>query len=430
MTLASQSVDGNRRRFLKAMAAATVGPSIVGLVQPSAAGAPSETESLIQSITPTIAEEGRNRAENWAWFHPRACLVPRSGGPPVALMTIQSIGGSDYFGPVHWSTSADNGKTWSEFMPIPGLDRHPTGESDMLMGVCDVSPDYHAASNTTLAMGHNVYYQGGRLARPQGPRWPVYTVWNADGTWAKPKKLEWNDPRGSRIYTSGCGQRIMLPDGDVLIPLSFGNAEWKQRRATAALCEFDGHTLNIKRVGNELTIEAGRGLLEPSLVEFKGRYYMTIRAEDDRGYVSSSDDGLQWSPKKAWVWDDGRPLVMSTTQQHWLAHHERLYLVYTRKAKENVNVMRWRAPLYMAQVDTESQRLVRSSERIVLPMRGDGVNDAKNVARMGNFHVTDASPNESWVTAGECLPANDWRGDVLLSRIRWRRPNRRVASGG
>ena len=431
------------------MAAAALGPSVIGAVRSTAAAEPTETDSLIRSITPTIAEEGRNRAENWAWFHPRACMVPRSDGPHVALMTVQSIGGSDYFGPVHWSTSDDNGKTWSEFMPIPGLDRHPagldrhpagldrhpagldrhpTGEGNMLMGVCDVSPDYHAASNTTLAMGHNVYYQGGHLARPQGPRWPVYTVWNADGTWAKPKKLEWNDPRGSQIYTSGCGQRIMRPDGDVLIPLSFGNADWKQRRVTTALCKFDGHTLSIKQIGNELTIDAGRGLLEPSLVEFGGRYYMTIRAEDDRGYVSVSGNGLEWAPKKAWVWDDGRPLTMSTTQQHWLAHHERLFLVYTRKAKENVNVMRWRAPLYMAEVDTESLRLVRSTERIVLPIRGDGVNDAKNVARIGNFHVTDASPHESWVTAGECLPANGWRGDILLSRIRWQRSNRRVAS--
>lgn len=429
MPLANRPTNGTRRRFLKSMAAAAVGPSLVGYLPNATAGAPSETDSLIRSITPTIAEEGRNRAENWAWFHPRACLVPRSGGPPVALMTIQSIGGSDYFGPVHWSTSADNGETWSEFMPIPGLDRHPTGEGDMLMGVCDVSPDYHPASNTTLAMGHNVYYQGGHLARPQGPRWPVYTVWNAGGTWAEPKKLEWNDPRGSQIYTSGCGQRIMLAGGDVLIPLSFGASGWKQRRAASAWCKFDGRTLSIKQIGNELAIEAGRGLLEPSLVEFNGRYYMTIRAEDDRGYVSVSDDGLQWVPKKAWAWDDGRPLTMSTTQQHWLAHHEQLFLVYTRQAKENANVMRWRAPLYMAQVDTESLRLVHSTERIVLPISGDGVNDAKNVARIGNFHVTDASPNESWVTAGECLPANDWRGDVLLSRIRWQRPNRRVLPG-
>ncbi len=396
----------------------------------SSAAAASQGGALIDSITPTTVDKGRKRDEEWAWFHARACMVPRLDGSAVALMTAQSIGGSDYFGPVHWTTSADGGETWSEFKPIPGLDRHPTGNGEMLMGVCDVSPDYHVKSKTTLVMGHNVYYKGGHLARPQGPRWPVYTVWKADGTWGEAKKLQWDDPRGSQIYTSGCGQRIMLPDGDVLIPLSFGNAAWKQRRATSALCKFDGKTLAIKRIGNELTIEAGRGMLEPSLVEFDGRYYMTIRAEDGRGYVSVSDDGLHWAAKKAWAWDDGRPLTMSTTQQHWLAHHEGLFLVYTRKAKENVNVMRWRSPLYIARVDPKTLQLVRSSERIVLPMRGDGIDDAKNVARMGNFHVTEASAEESWVTVGECLPASGWRGDVLLSRIRWRRPNRRVSAEG
>jgi len=57
---------------------------------------------------------------------------------------------------------------------------------------------------------------------------------------------------------------------------------------------------------------------------------------------------------------------------------------------------------------------------------GDGVNDADNVARMGNFHVTNVTPNESWVTVGECLPANRWRGDLLLGRIHWAEPNRLV----
>ena len=47
----------------------------------------------------------------------------------------------------------------------------------------------------------------------------------------------------------------MLPDGDVLVPLSFGNADWKQRRATSALCSFDERILSIKQIGNELAIE-------------------------------------------------------------------------------------------------------------------------------------------------------------------------------
>ena len=36
-------------------------------------------------------------------------------------MTLQEIKGSDYFGPVHWTTSKDLGKTWSPFQPAPPL---------------------------------------------------------------------------------------------------------------------------------------------------------------------------------------------------------------------------------------------------------------------------------------------------------------------
>ena len=104
----------------------------------------------------------------------------------------------------------------------------------------------------------------------------------------------------------------------------------------------------------------GRGFLEPSLAKLDGAYYMTIRAEDNRGYVTRSADGLQWDKPTPWSWDDdGSPLTMSTTQQRWLPHADGLLLVYTRKATENANVMRWRAPLYVAEVDPATLRLRR-----------------------------------------------------------------------
>ena len=174
--------------------------------------------------------------------------------------------------------------------------------------------------------------------------------------------------------------------------------------------------MTAREAGNTLHNHAKRGLLEPNLVAFRDRFYMTIRAEDGRGYVAASDDGLQWHPQRAWAWDDGEPLTMSTTQQHWLPHGDGLHLVYTRKARDNVNVMRWRAPLYMARVDLDRLRLIRATERVVLPLVGDGVEAAKHVARMGNFHTTAAAPDESWVTAGETLPDDEWRGDLLLAR--------------
>ena len=408
-----QKHEIRRRQFLHSMSTLVV-TSPWGC---RAALGAQQTDGPIKEISVEALDDGRSREEAWAWFHPRACMIPCPDGP-IALMTMQRISGSDYFWPIQWCQSTDLGKTWSDPAPIPGLGRHDTDTPGLAEGVCDVSPDYHAVTNTTLAMGHNVYYRGGHLARPQGPRWPVYTVRDADGNWSKPRKLVWDDPRGAQIYTSNCGQRLMLDSGDVLLPLSFGNADWPARRVSSALCTFDGKTLTVKQVGNELINNARRGLLEPSLAQFGGRYFMTIRAEDNRGYVSRSNDGLHWSKQKAWAWDDGEPLTMSTTQQHWLMHNDTLFLVYTRKAEANANVMRWRAPIYLAQVDPEGQCLLRATERVVLPMIGDGVNDPNHVARMGNFHITNATPHESWVTVGECLPHDGWRGNLLLARIR------------
>jgi hypothetical protein len=345
------------------------------------------------------------------------------GEQRVALMTCQTIGGSDYFGQVHWSASVDEGRTWSGPEPIPSLGRRmlPDGYEE---GVCDLVPEYHPLTDTVLAMGHNVYYRDGALARPNEGRYPVYVVRNAAGQWSERRRLPWDDPRATAIYTCGCAQRVTLENGDVLVPLSFGPLDRRDRGVGSVLCAYDGERVSVRVCGNELRLPVGRGLLEPSTTRFQGRFYMTIRAEDGRGYVSGSEDGLAWDEQRPWCWDDGEPLTMSTTQQRWLTHSDGLFLVYTRRATENANVFRWRAPLFLSQVDVRTLRLIRESERVVLPLIGDGIDDPDHVARMGNFHVVNASQWESWVTVGETLPLDGWRGDTLLARIRWSAPNR------
>ena len=164
------------------------------------------------------------------------------------------------------------------------------------------------------------------------------------------------------------------------------------------------------------------------MATFRDRFFLTMRAEDGRGYVSTSSDGVSYSEKVAWVWDDGTPLDLSTTQQHWLAHSEALHLVYTRKDTSNLSVTRWRSPLWIAQVDPERLCLIRSTERVALPLVGDGIEAPDEVALMGNFHTLNVSPDESWVTAGEWMPKHGAKGDTLLARIRWSRSNRLALS--
>ncbi|MEZ6048543.1 MAG: sialidase family protein [Planctomycetaceae bacterium] len=393
-------------------------------ISDSLKAAPANSTSLVKSIESEVLFNGRT--ENHRWFHPRACVVPGTDHDSV-LMTMQSITGSDVFGPVHWTESLDQGKSWTTPELIPGLGRREF-DATHEVGVCDVTPQYHPQTQTTIAMGHNVYYRNQVLANPQLNRWPVYSIRNAEGAWSQPQKLHWDDPRGAFIYTCNCGQRLVLENGDILIALTFG-ADIKQPRLISTIrCTYDGSEIKVTESGNTLENSVKRGLLEPSLVAYGNRYYVTIRAEDDRGYVAVSDDGLNWEPQVPWCWEDGEPLVMSTTQQHWLEHSDALYLVYTRRDETNAKVIRYRAPIYMAEVNLETMQLNRETEQIVLPALGDPVNFPKGVALMGDFNITHLNQHESWVTVGENLPYAGYKGNTLLARIKWSRPNLLVQS--
>ena len=48
-----------------------------------------------------------------------------------------------------------------------------------------------------------------------------------------------------------------------------------------------------KNVGPAITSNQGRGLLEPSVTQFDEHFYMTIRAEDNHGYLAVSDDDMR-----------------------------------------------------------------------------------------------------------------------------------------
>ena len=134
-----------------------------------------ESAPLIESIEKeTLWRNRHGRGETW--FHPRACMIPGKDGEPLALMNLQVIGGSDYFGQVHWSESRDLGRTWSEPQSIAALGRDPVeGRSDGLKAaVCDVTPQYHPPTDTVIALGHVVFYKGEYFARDeQLARYPV-----------------------------------------------------------------------------------------------------------------------------------------------------------------------------------------------------------------------------------------------------------------
>ena len=364
--------------------------------------------------------------KNENYFHPKATLIPGNS----LLMTLQTIGASDYFGDVQYVFSDIESKceTWTKLNSIPGFERKQLGNRENIYeGICDVVPDYHEMTDSVLAMGFNVYYRNGKIYEPSSEffngdksclkRFPVYAVMNSKCKWiTQRKKLEFSEFDDCSIYASNCSQRIILENEQIIIPLTFGYFGRYDRMATTLLCDFDGKELSVLKRGNILELPVERGLLEPSIVFYRNKFFLTLRAEDDHGYLSVSSDGLNWEPIRQWSWEDGTKLTMSTTQQHWLKLGGKLYLTYTRKDCKNDKVFRWRSPLYIAEFDMEKLCLKKDTEQIVFPMRPHSENP-ESIGLMGNFHPLALSETEAIITVGEMHPKMNFSGNTLLAHL-------------
>lgn len=361
------------------------------------------------------------------WVHPRGGAIP--GDPPVVVVTMQklTLRGSDVFGPLCEMRTDDLGETWQgplEHAATLGQRDEPDG---VVVGACDFWPKWHRKSGRLLGIGHTVRYKGDKVM-PVRRRETCYSVYDpGKRAWTAWQTLDMGDGKTFFNAGAGCVQRVDLPDGGILLPIYFKGESEKFSRVTVLKCAFDGERLSLAGRGNVLAVDADRGLGEPSLTHFRGRYYLTLR-QDKAGYVATSDDGLTFTQPKIWTWDDGQELGNYNTQQHWVTHAEALYLVYTRRGANNDHVMRHRAPLFIGRVDPDRLCIVRSSERILVPERG---------ARLGNFGVTEVNENETWVTVAEWMQTNppnpfDYTvcmkygsdNSVFVARILWARPNK------
>ena len=355
------------------------------------------------------------------WVHPRAGAIP--GSPPQVVLTMQKLllTGSDVFYALNHLSSSDLGKTWTrpvEHSATLGRREEPDG---VIVAACDFTPKWHAKTGKLLGIGHTVRYSSNKVIHER-PRETCFSVYD-------PQKSTWSPwalmpmPAGPKFYNAGAGsvQRVDLENGDILLPIYFKGQGDQYYRVTVLRCSFDGSTLRFIEQGNDLSLESGRGVYEPSLIRCAGKFYLTLR-NDTAGYVCVSDDGLHFSEPKRWDWTDGGDLGNYNTQQHWVAHKDHLYLVYTRKGANNDHVFRHRAPLFMAEVDKASLTVKRETERILVPERG---------ARLGNFGVCEVSESETWVTVAEWMqkngpdiiikPDNKYGADnsVYAARILW-----------
>jgi hypothetical protein len=396
--------------------------------------------SKIDRITNEVILHGRKN--NQAWFEPAVGIIPGDQTNPPKVFVRATLLTGDDIGPQLFLKTDDLGKSWSNPVLCQNWFKVPL-ENDVFeepwFGFF-----YHSLTKKFIAPGITHFVQDAgkydssihknetHYYAPQLKRSIVYSLWDPlDADFTPWKRMRLPADLYLGIYQNG--QFHEMEDGTILIPgYYYGNPESKTGRnkysnITVLRCRFDGNDLVFIEHGSVHTVEQNRGLHEPSVVYFKGNYYLTIR-HDLRGYVTHSVDGLQYQDPVVWRFDDGEELGNYNTQQKWLKHEDSLYLVYNRKSELNNGVFRSRAPLFIAEVDADKLVVKKKTERIVFPEQS---------ARMGNFNIVNVQENESWVITGEWLEGNfphskegqrfwvgwdnvnylQYIGDLLLARI-------------
>lgn len=387
----------------------------------------------LYQIEHTTATQGFDK--KMCWVHARAGAMPGKDGPTVVMTTQKlQLSGSDIFYAIHSLHSKDLGATWttpaeqSTFARVPFSFRE---KKDLEMTVCDFWPKWHKASGKLLGTGHTVVYENNRVMHVR-PRATPYAVYDPDNnTWSEWKTIKLPDEPKFENAGAGCVQRTDLANGDILLPIYFKALEAPHYTVTVLRCRFDGEEMTYLKHGSELSLPIKRGLYEPSVTQFSDRFFLTMR-NDDHGYVSVSDDGLNYSEPKRWTFDDGSNLGNYNTQQHWVSHSDALFLVYTRRGASNDHVFRHRAPLFIARVDPDKLTIIRDSEQVLVPEKG---------ARLGNFGVTEVSPNETWVTVTEWMqapgpnyhdptPLIERGADnrIWVAKLKWQKPNKNFSN--
>lgn len=401
-------------------------------------GGISESETFKLELE-TIA---KGNEKEFTWTHARSAVIPSD--PPKLITTMSQTlkKGSDVYHDLFQIESLDRGETWTSPEVIPSLTiiKQDSGYRSLV----DMWPQWHSNAKKVVNIGTSPFYSNAKT-HDGWKKKVVYAFLDSETEqWSAPQFLELPklDHDGMLLMApaAGSAQWLELPNGDILLPIFYFKVTEEQAflamtkpdeafsignlmksddfgfSSTVVRCSFDGENLIYQEHGDELILKQGRGIYEPSITFYKGEYYLTMRS-DKSAYVSKSKDGLHFSPLKEWTFNDGAVLGSYNTQQHWVSHSDALYLVYTRRGADNDEVFRHRAPLFMAQVDSDKLEVIRDSERVVVPNRG---------VALGNFGIMEVNQNETWITVaeymrGEVNVAAD--NSVFTAKILWNRPN-------
>ncbi|MBE6358490.1 MAG: hypothetical protein E7057_04495 [Lentisphaerae bacterium] len=342
-------------------------------------------------------------------FHPAVAVLSENH----LLMSFQRIFSSDCYGACEFCESFDGGRSWSEARGVPGFESKVVA-GDYVIGIADVRCFTFPDKRHVLFIGCTARYHKKKIEDFSDiVRGSYYTVYDSKEKRFHPVRMladsyvEWR---------AACTQLYFTGKREFLLPIYFGINPPNPRFAVQVLKISLSDSFEIASVteGNSMTNTIGRGLIEPSIVRHGNRFFLTIRAEDGNGYFAVSDDGLNFASPQKWMFDDGSEFVTSSTQQHWFCLDDKLYLAYTRKSCGNVEVFRYRAPLWASEVivDGEKLRLKKSAETIILPMKKRN----SDTGLCGNFHTVGCR-NDSIISDACIFADSGMQTEVCIAKV-------------
>ncbi len=355
----------------------------------------------LQSQTITSGYDRRR-----CWVHARCARMPREGAPARLVLTMQyslissEDHVSDIFSGLYGMTSDDEGDSWSAPAPLPNLGCWPR-EGGIEVAIADFTPQWLPVNQRLLGMGCTVEYRDHLRVNHPLRHEVAYAFYDAECLcWSQPRMLEIPN---RKVCSAGCIQWVELPDGDLLVPVTWKSDTAASHYVSVFRCRLRDDELMMLEEGPKLSLPFARGFVEPSLIEFGGQFWLTLR-NDFGAYVAVSRDGLHYPKVVPWHFCNGRPLGSYNTQQHWARMGEQLFLVYTRSGFDNDHIVRHRAPLLMAEVDPMRLCLRKETEQVVVPERG---------APLGNFGVSQNGPEEVLICVSEWMEnAGSWNHEV------------------
>jgi len=326
--------------------------------------------------------------------HPRPecapCLRECYVGPKLErwqLHAFQSV--SDVWHEVNERFSSDNGRTWSEYRPVPNANRTLKG---VLVQEGGGARLYNAEAGVLLEAWVRVMRSG-----PVYNSYSYYHISRDYGrTWTALKQLRYEpgddfDPEnplkaGYRMKNQGTPTDIIRhSNGTVLVCLGHANApddpdNDKRPEKAGAMC-FIGRWNADKQdydwtAGNRIFGSpkiTSRGMAEPVIAELKdGRVLMLLRGSDTpqtpgrRWYAVSSDAGKTFSEIRELKYDEGSSFYTPSTMCGLIRHSVTGKLYYVGNISPTPPKGNWpRHPLIIAEVEEKTPALRRNTVTVI-----------------------------------------------------------------